>query len=271
MRRTLLTSLLILAVTGTLLASEQQPELHVLVDGWLAPEYFHEGKIYIEALKGKEYAIRITNPLCTRIAVALAVDGLNTIDAHSSDAYSAKKWVLQPFETIVINGWQVNQREARRFFFTTEEKSYGEWLGKTQNLGVITAVFFRERAIEKDEREINSPPARQGSAPSEADRRTLSESAGKSKSGAPSSPALENNERKEDFAATGIGRHTDHDVLWVTMDLDPNPFARRNLRYEFRPVLAKLGVIPTSSYQQTLRRRERAMGFNDLNYCPEPR
>jgi len=79
MRRTLLTSLLILAVTGTLLASEQQPELHVLVDGWLAPEHFHEGKIYIEALKGKEYAIRITNPLCTRIAVALAVDGLNTI------------------------------------------------------------------------------------------------------------------------------------------------------------------------------------------------
>ena len=34
---------------------------------------------------------------------------------------------------------------ARQFFFTTEEKSYGAWLGKTRDLGVITAAFFRER------------------------------------------------------------------------------------------------------------------------------
>jgi len=38
-----------------------------------------------------------------------------------------------------------SRREARRFEFTTEERLYGQALGKTANLGVISAVFFKER------------------------------------------------------------------------------------------------------------------------------
>ena len=38
---------------------------------------------------------------------------------------------------------------ARRFEFTSQEQSYGAWLGKTANLGIITAVFFRERMPER--------------------------------------------------------------------------------------------------------------------------
>ena len=58
------------------------------------------------------------------MAVALSVDGLNTIDARETTAADARKWVLDPYQTVTISGWQTSQTEARRFEFTTEARSY---------------------------------------------------------------------------------------------------------------------------------------------------
>src|ERR1700704_4612418 len=120
-------------------------DVDVLVDGASQPRYAHEGRRYVEAQKGREYAIRLRNPYGVRVAVALSVDGLNTIDARETTAAEARKWVLGPYETVTISGWQTSRTQARRFEFTTEERSYGQALGKTANLGVISAVFFKER------------------------------------------------------------------------------------------------------------------------------
>ena len=99
------------------------------------------------------------------MAVALAVDGLNTIDARHTAAADARKWVLEPYETITISGWQTSRTEARRFEFTTEERSYGQALGKTANLGVISAVFFKERvqAIARESSKMTERSSRAGS------------------------------------------------------------------------------------------------------------
>ena len=125
----------------------RHPEGHIdiLVDGVAQRRYAHEGRSYVEALKGREYAIRMRNPYPVRVAVALSVDGLNTIDARETTAADARTWVLGPYETVTISGWQTSQTEARRFEFTTEARSYGQALGKTANLGVISVVFFKER------------------------------------------------------------------------------------------------------------------------------
>src|SRR5262245_474437 len=56
-------------------------DLEVLVEGRPVAEYFARGRTYIEALRGAEYELRIRNPSGERVAVALSVDGLNTIDA----------------------------------------------------------------------------------------------------------------------------------------------------------------------------------------------
>ena len=97
----------------------------ILVDGAPQPRFAHGGRWYVEARKGREYAIQLRNPYPVRVAVALSVDGLNTIDARETTAADARKWVIGPYETIVISGWQTSQTVARRFEFTTEEKSYG--------------------------------------------------------------------------------------------------------------------------------------------------
>src|SRR2546422_4008838 len=119
--------------------------VEVLVDGRPVPEYAGRGRQYVEALENAEYELRIHNPLGTRVAVALSVDGLNTIDARHSSAWDAHKWVIEPYGTIHVRGWQMSSENARRFYFTTERDSYGAKLGQTANLGVISAVFFRER------------------------------------------------------------------------------------------------------------------------------
>ena len=138
-------------------------DVDIVVDGARQPRYAHEGRWYVEARKGREYAIRLRNPYPVRVAVALSVDGLNTIDARETTAAGARKWVLGPYETVTISGWQTSQLEARRFEFTTEARSYGQALGKTANLGVISAVFFKERVpavmreTSKDERGRQRP------------------------------------------------------------------------------------------------------------------
>ena len=64
-------------------------EVDVLIEGAPAEEFLARGRRYVEATEGAEYELRIRNPLPVRVAVALSVDGLNTIDARRSSSWDA--------------------------------------------------------------------------------------------------------------------------------------------------------------------------------------
>ena len=223
-------------------------DVDILIDGAPQHRYAHNGRWYVEAIKGREYAIQLRNPYGVRVAVALSVDGLNTIDARQTTGADARKWVLEPYQTVTIRGWQTSRTEARRFEFTTEEKSYGQALGKTANLGIISAVFFRER-----------PQA------------VIVQEASGDATGAKPQPAAPAAKRVDDeYAATGMGRRTGHAVTQVWLDLEDTPAQIINIRYEFRPQLVRLGIVPRTSELGTLQRREGARGF-EPGFSPEPR
>jgi hypothetical protein len=76
----------------------------------------------------------------------------------------------------------------------------------------------------------------------------------------------------DEYAATGIGRSVTNDVWSVQVDLEPSPAAEITLRYEFHDALVRLGVLPRNYRPQPdpLRRRERARGFEDRQFSPEP-
>jgi hypothetical protein len=233
--------------------------IEVLVDGKPLTEYSARGTTYIEALRGREYALRLTNLIDRRIAVALAVDGLNSIDAKTTPASRASKWVLGPFETTTISGWQVSSTDARRFFFTTEEESYGNWLGRDANLGVIEAVVFREKKPRMTLGQWFG--SRSKAAPAPTDRARPSAEAEKRAGEAADA---------DDLAATGIGRRVDHRVQRVHLDLEDRPAAQLRLRYEYRQQLVYLGVLPSPEEETALARRERANGFSDFSFAPDP-
>lgn len=232
--------------------------VEILVDGAALDEVAARGRHYVEALPGREYAIRMTNHTAGRIAIALSVDGLNTIDARTTTAAGASKWVLGPYESVTIEGWQTSGREARRFFFTTEARSYGAWIGRTQDLGLVSAAVFREKRPERARVARPEAQAAEKSAPA-------AESRGDAQASAKSAPAP-----TDELAATGIGRPVDHAVERVAIDLERRPAAVLELRYEYRDALVRLGVLPRDE-GDALDRRERARGFTDRGWCPVPR
>lgn len=243
--------------------------VEVLINGVPAGEYAARGRRYIEAFENAEYELRIRNPSSSRVAVALAVDGLNTIDARHTSSWEARKWVIEPHGTIHVRGWQMSSENARRFYFTTERDSYGAKLGQAQNLGVISAVFFRERrpvtiitpptsGPYRKEKDTRAGEANTQSAPAEAGRDSAKRSV------QPYPPP------DDESAATGIGRTVSNSVQWIKMDLEPRAAGEVTIRYEYRAALVRLGIIPRQSPRpDVLDRRERSQGF-DPKYCPQP-
>ena len=238
-------------------------DVDVLIDGQSREEFHARGKTYIEAIPGREYEVRVHNPLPYRVAVALSVDGLNSIDARHTSAWNASKWVLAPYETIRLQGWQMSSNRARHFYFTSERDSYAAKLGQTANVGVISAVFFRE-ATQYPVRVVPPPRPRheQGQLKDKQAPSSRSESAG----------ALTREPSPDDeYAATGIGRSVRNDVQWVNMDLVREPVAEITIRYEYYSALVKLGIFPRPYPQpDPLGRREQSRGFEDRRYSPEP-
>ncbi len=200
-------------------------ELDVLVDGRPLIEYHGRGGTYVEAFRGEEYELRLRNSSPERVAVALSVDGLNTIDAQQTSAWNASKWVIEPYQTITIEGWQMSSERARRFYFTSERDSYAAKLGRRGTPGVITATFFRER---------NRPipltrPRPVPSTSSDGESMGRADATPEAKSASRDNRAMS----REEQAATGIGRSVRNDVEWIDMELDSRPVAEVRVRYEY--------------------------------------
>ncbi|HYS05322.1 MAG TPA: hypothetical protein VEW47_09030 [Candidatus Dormibacteraeota bacterium] len=235
--------------------------MEILIDGAPLQEYAGRGTSYVEAVRGREYSVRLRNRTGERVAIALSVDGLNSIDARTTTASEARKWILEPYGTITLDGWQTSTSTARRFVFTTEDRSYGSWLGRTKNLGIVAAAVFRQKRslpipIQGEERRQDSG----------ADSRRAPEP-----SAAPSTEQRKSLESLGYLAATGIGREVDHNVVQVAFDAEDAPSALLELRYEYRDTLVRLGVVPPDRPCDTpLSRRESARGFLEPGFAPDP-
>ncbi|MGI8735248.1 MAG: hypothetical protein ACR2LM_18335 [Pyrinomonadaceae bacterium] len=257
---------------GRSLTPVQGFEVEIMVDGRPLPEYAARGRRYVEAVEGSEYDIRVRNPYPFRVAVALSVDGLNSIDARRTTAWNASKWVIAPYGSIHVSGWQMSSERARRFYFTTERDSYAAKLGQAANLGAISAVFFRERHPVP----VPIVPARpryeeDGGRDNRTEKSRRPPAAGESQAAGREQRQTAPMQTDDEYAATGIGRSVRNDVRFVDMELESRPAGEVNIRYEYYPALVRLGILPHQYPRvDSLRRRESATGFEDRRFSPEP-
>ncbi len=119
--------------------------LQVVVNGKSKPLYLKNGNVYISGKASEEYILRITNNSKRRAAVALFIDGLNTIAQKRELASSATKWILDAGQTADIQGWQMSDNMARKFVFVGSGESVAAKQHYTDEMGIITAAFYPEQ------------------------------------------------------------------------------------------------------------------------------
>lgn len=87
--------------------------------------YVREVEYDLVPLLGRPYRIQLRNLTAGYIGVVLSVDGLNTNgNAPVVGDASDRKWILRPFQTVAISGWQVTSEEALQFEFAAPSQSH---------------------------------------------------------------------------------------------------------------------------------------------------
>ena len=236
-------------------------DVQVRVEGEPAPLLTGPGeddRRYVQAFAGREYALVVRNTTGRRVAVVIAVDGLNVLTGDRSTlAADERKYVLDPYETATIRGWRTSLDEVRQFTFVDERRSYAERTGQANaDMGWIRIASFREQRpwwVIRPERmqtyrgEDGAPPADAPSPP------TTSKAA-------PAPLARGEAAPQGSFPGTGWGDRRDDRVSTTTFRTDPDAVDRLVIRYEYGSGLRALGVLPEEWHWRD-RLAERDGGF----------
>ncbi len=186
----------------------------------------HVFKKYLEAHKGEQYGIIIRNRTSERIGVVIAVDGRNIISGKQSNlGANENMYIVNAGETAQYNGWRTSQEQVHRFYFTDTADSYTvRTFADSSAMGVIAAAIYKEkpqpRVFQEEKRE-------------------------KSAAGAPSAKKSMNADRAlaEESAGTGFGDAQYSPVITVQFDPERTPMQKTIVKYEWRDVLCKKGIL----------------------------
>src|SRR5262245_24159161 len=273
-------------------AEGQLVDVQILVDGEAAPLYFasgHDNRRYLQAFTGRNYSLVLRNNTGNRVAVLIAVDGLNAVSGDRTKLTSGEPmYVLGPWEEATIRGWRTSLAEIRRFVFVDEQRSYASRSGQSNaDMGWIRVLAFREQLPwweqhNRDWGRVRSHyrdggPSAPQAVPNEEksdDNQGSKDEAGRSQRAVPETQsravapeasdglARGESESRQSFPGTGWGdRRADH-VRRV--HFDPQPYATDHLvfRYEYASGLRALGIEPVRGpWRDRLAQREGHVGF----------
>jgi hypothetical protein len=120
-------------------------KVNIIVNGNKCKQYFHDGKVYIEAKEGSEYSIELKNSEYNRKLAVVSVDGLNVI---TGDPCAEKDAGYIVNNSIKIDGFRISDDEVAKFKFTTKNKSYAASKDDPtlkNNMGVIGILVYNEK------------------------------------------------------------------------------------------------------------------------------
>lgn len=121
-------------------------EVNILVNGSRCKQYHHDGKIFIEAKHGSEYAIEIKNNEWQRILAVCSVDGLDILNGKPATE-NGNGYVINGLSSVKLDGFRVSNDQVARFVFGAKGGSYAASKedGSERNVGVIGVRIFSEK------------------------------------------------------------------------------------------------------------------------------
>ena len=272
-------------------ADGQLVDVQLRVDGEVAPLYWAPGRFdrrYVQAFAGRNYSIVLHNNTGRRVAVLLAVDGLNAVNGELTTLRpNEPMYVLGPWEQATIRGWRSSLDEIRRFVFVDERKSYAQRTGQSNSdMGWIRVLAFREqlpwwqtdrdqwghvKRMYRDEG-MPVPQSREDSntAPQPVPDKSAAPQAS-DKAVAPPAPSavapetdglMRFNSDNRSFPGTGWGERRTDRVQRVEFTPDPVAVDKLIFRYEYASGLRALGIDPFGDrWRERLGDRDSDLGF----------
>jgi hypothetical protein len=184
----------------------------------------HVFKKFLAARKGEKFGIIIRNKSADRIGVVLAVDGRNIISGKQSNlANNENMYIVNAWETAQYDGWRTSRDEIHRFFFTDEADSYAvKTFADSSAMGVIAVAVYKEKQQYRPQLE--------------------------QKSGAPATKKEQSADRARanERAGTGFGDAQYSPVITVQFDPERAPIQKTLVKYEWREVLCRKGILHCS-------------------------
>jgi len=221
------------------------------------------GRYYLEARAGSRYAVALANRCGERVGVVLTVDGLNAISGER-DTGRGRMYVLDPWQRTSVQGWRTSLQQVRQFTFVDERRSYAARSGKAnEKMGWIEVAAYRERRAFVQAVPDPGPPRRPHPAEEPEDRGRAQAPPPPEASAEAPTARLESDAKARSYPGTGWGERTHDPVVLVSFDPEAEPRERVTLRYEYRPALVALGVLPprTSSSDRLGQRDQAEPGF----------
>jgi len=114
--------------------------------GNILSTYHHRSSTYVLGAYGNRYNVRITNHTGSRVEAVLTVDGRDAVSGDSGDYKSQRGYVIDPYGSVVIDGFRKSMHSVAAFRFTNPGDSYSSRRGTPQNVGVVGVAIFKERA-----------------------------------------------------------------------------------------------------------------------------
>ena len=261
-------------------------DVQVRVDGQAAPLYFAPGRgqdrRYLQAFAGRNYSLVLRNNTGRRVAVLVAVDGLNVVSGEISRLRPEEQmYVLSPWQTTTIRGWRTNLSEVRRFVFVDERRSYAERTGQANSdMGWIRVLSFRERQplawgqtknfYRDSSPSLPAPPPQdaQDSRVRENDAKRDAAPPAPQASGKAVAPEAQDNMARGEandggtFPGTGWGERRHDPVRRVEFDPERRATDQLIFRYEYNSGLRALGILPVQGpWRERLSTRDSDLGF----------
>ena len=115
------------------------------LDGAVLPTFVQAGTTYVLGEPGDRYNIRVQNPTAERIEVVVTVDGRDAISGDVGDYVARRGYLIEPWGSLLIEGFRRSLDEVAAFRFTGRGGSYSARRGTPQHVGVIGVAVFPEK------------------------------------------------------------------------------------------------------------------------------
>ncbi len=114
-------------------------------NGRVLSTFNHRGHTYVEGQRGDTYAIRVLNHTARRVEAVVTVDGRNVISGKIGDFRKQRGYVIQAYDSVMIDGFRRSMEQVAAFRFTDVGDSYAARMGDATDVGVIGVAVFKEK------------------------------------------------------------------------------------------------------------------------------